>query len=392
MNGAVVNITIKNNTNIDFENKSERIYACVKKCLVEEEIESLNVICDDVGYKTPNFTTSGIYCLHGTVRLQNNEYNPWSVIVKVIKPDSVEKNYAEHHNYWRREALVFNSGILNELPDFIKVARCFLVEELPDETIWIWMEHIEGEYAGTVEQFSFIARQLGRFNGAYITGDKALPRYDWLCKSWLKSWTTASRKYAPSVDTYVERLSNDDLRTTWAWYENLIRKLDIAIESLQRLPRVLAHQDLSQMNMLLVTSDNSTPQLLLIDWQFLSISGIGEDLGKMFGVNMSLGIIQPDHYDEFQTSLYNSYLEGLRTAGWQGDEKLVRYGFCLSMALRSVWEVPKYFSMLAQLETEPQNQNLKDRLYRLERIISIQKDMHTEVELMMLKLGFCTVH
>lgn len=388
----VGNIMIKNNTKIDFENKSDRIYACVKEYFEEGVIESLNVICDDVGYKTPNFTTSGIYCLRGSVRLRNNEEKPWRIIVKIIKRDSIEKNLAEHHNYWRREALVFESGILKELPDSVKATRCFLVEEIPDETIWIWLEHIEGDYADTVGQFSFIALQLGRFNGSYLTGDKVLPRYDWLCNAWLKSWTTASRIHAPYVDSYVERLSDDHLQTIWAWYQALIGKLDTAIDSLQRLPRVLAHQDLSQMNMLLMKSNNLTPQLVLIDWQFMSISGIGEDLGKLYGVNMSLGIIHPDQYDEFQASLYSSYLEGLRTTGWQGNERLVRYGFCLSTALRSVWEVPQYFSMLAKLENEPQNTNLKDRLYRLERILSIQQNMDTEADILRTELGLGTSH
>lgn len=109
-----------------------------------------------------------------------------------IKSDSEDKNYTAHHNYWRREAFVFQSGILNDMPEFIKVTRCYLVEEL-EQTIWIWMEHIKGEYASTVDQFSFIAQHLGLFNGAYITGEKPLPQYDWLCKAWLKSWTTASR-------------------------------------------------------------------------------------------------------------------------------------------------------------------------------------------------------
>ncbi|KOP68104.1 hypothetical protein AMS62_24795 [Bacillus sp. FJAT-18019] len=380
------NIMITNNTAIDFERKIEHILACVKKCLEEEEIELLNVCCDDIGYKTPNFTTSGIYRLHGSARIQNREEKTWSMIVKVIKPDSEEKNSATHHNYWRREAHVFESGILNDLPNDIKVTRCFGVEELTDATTWIWMEHIRGKYAETLDEFSFIAEQIGRFNGAFLTGDKILPRYDWLCEAWLTSWTTASRNYAPDVATYAERISNDRLQMLWSWYENLITELDHTLESLQQLPRVLAHQDLSQMNMLLVTHGHNPTQLALIDWQFMSISGVGEDLGKLYGVNMSLGIIQPDQYEEFQTILYRSYLEGLRAAGWKGDERLVRYGFCLSTALRSVWEVPQYSSMLAQLETDPHNTNRRDRLSRLERILWIHKAMYTEVQFMMPQL------
>ncbi|MGG3279195.1 phosphotransferase [Paenibacillus solani] len=378
----MASVTITNNTAMDFEGKIEHILACVQKCLEEEDIELLNVCCDDIGYKTPNFTTSGIYRIHGSARIQNREEKTWSMIVKVIKPDSEEKNSATHHNYWRREAHVFESGILNDLPNDIKVTRCFGVEELTDATTWIWMEHIKGKYADTLEQFSFIAEQIGRFNGVYLTGDKILPCYDWLCEAWLTSWTTASRTYAPDVAEYAERISNDHLQMLWSWYQNLIAELDCMLESLQQLPRVLAHQDLSQMNMLLVTDHHHPAQLALIDWQFMSISGVGEDLGKLYGVNMSLGIIQPDQYEEFQTVLYRSYLEGLRAAGWQGDERLVRYGFCLSTALRSVWEVPQFFSMLAQLETDPHNTNLRDRLSRLERILWIHKAMYTEVQIM----------
>lgn len=355
-------ISITNHTSIKFEGKRDQILACVQKYLVEEKIETLHVFCDDIGYQTPNFTTSGIYCLHGFAGLQNREEKAWSLIVKVIKPDSDEKNSAEHHNYWRREADVFQSGILDELPDDIKVTRSYLVEELADSTIWIWMEHIQGVYADTLEPFSFIAEQIGRFHGAYLTGNKTLPHDDWLCRAWLKSWTTASRIYSPNVDTYVEQITNERFQEIWAWYQNLIAELDCMLESLQQLPRVLAHQDLSQMNMLLVQHDHNHTQLALIDWQFMSISGVGEDLGKLYGVNMSLGMIPPEQYEEFQTLLYRSYVEGLRATGWQGEERLVRYGFCLSTALRSVWEVPQFFSMLAQLETDPYNTNLRDRL------------------------------
>ncbi|WP_162848552.1 phosphotransferase [Paenibacillus nanensis] len=374
-----VKITIKNYTKIDFGKKRDRIYDCVKTIL-KDELESLHVTCDDVGYKTPNFTTAGLYRLHGKGILHNNEEKSWKIMIKVIKPDSGEKNLARHHNYWRREALVLESGILQELPDSIQAAACYLVEESPDGTLWLWMEYMDGEYAATMEQFSFIARQLGLFNGAYVTGEKALPAYDWICKGWLRSWTTASRLYSPNVEAYINSIAKGDCRAKWEWYEEIIRKLDAALDSLQLLPRVLAHQDLSQMNMLLHTSDTGEQKLALIDWQFMSISGLGEDLGKLFGVNMSLGIIQPDQYDEFQTTIYQSYLEGLHAAGWHGDDRVVRYGFCLSMALRSVWEIPQFFSILSQSGNEPQNKDLADRLARLEKIITIQQSMDQEAE------------
>jgi hypothetical protein len=149
---------------------------------------------------------------------------------------------------------------------------------------------------------------------------------------------------------------------------------------LERLPRVLAHQDLSQMNMLLVTKDSDVDGLVLIDWQFMSLSGIGEDLAKMFGVNMSLGMIPSDRYEDYQASLFNAYLAGLKDSGWRGDERLARFGYCMGTAMRSIWEVPQYFSLSAQLEDDPQNAKLKDRVARLERILNIHREMAYEAE------------
>lgn len=61
-----------------------------------------------------------------------------------------------------------------------------------------------------------------------------------------------------------------------------------------------------------------------------------------------------------------------------GDESLARYGYCLGTALRSVWEVPQYFSLAAQLKTDPTNLKLQDRVSQLEQIINIQRNMATE--------------
>lgn len=374
-------IMLINNSTINLENKIEQITTCIQSIYENQTVELVSITCDDIGYKTPNFTTSAILRLHGLVKLYD-ELKPWCVILKIIKPDTEEKDSFVHHNYWRREALVFESGVLKELPNSIYTAKSYLVEEQQDGTIWLWMEYVEGDYAYTIEQFSYIARQLGRFNGAYLEGAKKLPEHEWICKSWLKSWTTASRKYAPNMEAYVSRIPFDNMQSTWAWYQEVLKNIDSSLDSLQQLPRVLAHQDLSQMNMLLVPKEAGESHLVLIDWQFMSISGIGEDLGKLFGVNMSLGIIPPSQYQLHQNSLFTSYIEGLQEMGWQGDPSVAQYGFCLSTALRSVWEVPQFFSTLSRLEEEPSNTKLREKLNQLDSIIKIHKKLIEETILL----------
>ncbi|WP_438349983.1 hypothetical protein ACP8HI_04760 [Paenibacillus sp. FA6] len=373
-----MNLLVYNNTSLPIGNKIDQIYACIQKIFGEVTLELITITCDDLDYKTPNFTTAGIFHLHGFVRI-NNEQQPWSIILKVIKADSAEKEEPHHHNYWRREALVFESKLLEDLPKVIKAARSYLVEEQRDGTIWLSMERVEGNYAHSLEQFDFIARQLGRFNGSYITG-KEIPNEEWICRGWLKSWTTSSRMYAPNPEVYLNRLQRKNELSIWTWFQGFTKDIEENLTSLECLPRVLAHQDLSQMNMLINKNDSESDQLVLIDWQFMSISGIGEDLGKMFGVNMSLGIIPTIEYEAFQESLFKAYIKGLRDMGWQGDERLARYGYCLSTALRSVWEVPQFLSLAAQLKDDPLNSKLQDRVVQLEQIINIHQEMALEAD------------
>ena len=166
------------------------------------------------------------------------------------------------------------------------------------------MERVKGQYADSQEQFDFIARQLGRFNGTYLMG-KEIPNQEWICRGWLKSWTTASRMYAPSPENYLHRLHRDNVRSIWSWFQGFNKKqVENNLSSLERLPRVLAHQDLSQMNMLIVKYDFETDRLVLIDWQFMTNIRCGEEHAKMFGVNMSLGIIPPERVWSFSELLY----------------------------------------------------------------------------------------
>lgn len=126
------------------ENKMDQLNISVQRIFGKQEIEIVDFTCEDLDYKTPNFTTAGIFHLQG-IALINNEQLPWSIILKIIKSDSVEKEDPAHHNYWRREALVFESKILDELPSSIQAPKCYLVEEQVDGTVWLWMERIEGD-------------------------------------------------------------------------------------------------------------------------------------------------------------------------------------------------------------------------------------------------------
>jgi hypothetical protein len=368
---------IHNKTNLPIAKKTDQLNLCLFKIFGDIDFELDGFTCEPLGNEALNFTTEGIYHLCGAVK-SDTEYLPWSIVLKVIKPDSEEKNDPQHHNYWRREALLFESNLLDDLPGLIRAPIRYLVEAQQDGTVWLWMEHVKGQFAHTKEQFEFIAHQLGMFNAEYLT-TRAMPNEAWICRGWLKSWTTSSRMYAPRTESFLSRLQDEEVKSAWEWLQALTADLDDKLSSLERLPRVLAHQDLSHKNML-IEMTSVYEQLVLMDWQFLSISGIGEDLGKMFGVNMSLGMIPISQFEAYRESLFNSYIKGMKESGWQGNEELARYGYCLSAALRSMWEVPQLCSLSVQLDGDPLNLALQQQVQHLKKIIHMQKVMAHEAE------------
>jgi hypothetical protein len=359
--------------------KLEHVVFCVKQIFKGYDIEIASWRCTDIDYKTPNFTTAGLYRLHGLAYVEG-ENMPWSIVVKIIKPDSSEKDDPRHHSYWKREALVFRSNVLSDLPKSLHSVDCYLIEDRADGTIGLWMENIDGENDNlwSQEDYCFIAQQLGLSNGAYLMG-RSLPSESWICQNWLTSWVASSRMYAPNPYDYIH-LINNDIDQIWKSYQIFNKHVDSMLKSLVHMPRVLAHQDLSQKNMFLHKTNSKNDQLILIDWQFMSISGIGEDLGKLFGVNMSTNNIPQHKYEDYKNSIFEYYLQGLRETGWQGDERIARYGYCTSVAMRCVWEVPQFIYQAAKLVEEPDNIILQERVSQLEKIIFIQMEMAKEAE------------
>jgi len=91
---------------------------------------------------------------------------PWSVVLKIFERNQQEL-VPDGRNYWKREALMAQSGLLERLPGPVRAPRFYRNDEYPDN-LWLWMEHVRDERAGawTLDDYVFAARQLGRWNGA----------------------------------------------------------------------------------------------------------------------------------------------------------------------------------------------------------------------------------
>jgi hypothetical protein len=130
----------------------------------------------------------GIYRFQGTATVDGGaqgEVLPWSLVLKVqgCIPGSEASPDPSAWNYWKREALAYRSGLLAELPRGIAAPRCLGHEEPAGDEAWLWLEFVaeESERVWPIEQFAAAARDLGRFNGAYLAG-RPLPQQPWLTR------------------------------------------------------------------------------------------------------------------------------------------------------------------------------------------------------------------
>src|SRR6476620_7454597 len=76
--------------------------------------------------------TGGVYRLAGTGWDGGSQVD-WSLVLKVVRlgASALSQSFSEveHVLYWKREALAYRSGLLDDLPGGITAARCYAVVE-----------------------------------------------------------------------------------------------------------------------------------------------------------------------------------------------------------------------------------------------------------------------
>jgi len=273
---------------------------------------------------------SSIYRLQGHMQEAGNLL-PWSLVLKVIRPDPA---YADLHDYryWKREALAYQSGVLNELTGPVVAPRCYDICVQPDGSYWLFLEdiHAESGSSWTLEQYVSIARCLGEFNGAYLAG-RPLPQAAWIARDWLRNYLEHA---IPAVDFIRKNPHHPLIRNIfpgntlaqilafWDLHPRLLQILD-------HLPQTFCHQDAFDRNLFLRRG-----QTIAIDWGYAGIAPLGSELAPLIAAAIGMGSFPASQARELDAACFAAYLEGLRQAGYQPDARQVRLGFTLTLGLR----------------------------------------------------------
>jgi hypothetical protein len=279
----------------------------------------------------------GVFRFQGEAQ-SGGETATWSLILKVAGPASGSQDPAAL-DYWKREVLAYQSGLLDDLEGDLVAARCVSVAESPNEEFWLWLEDVvdRSDQAWSFERFGSAARHLGQFNGGYLAGEP-IPELPWLSSDGLRKrldMAEAGVAELPrlSHNPLFAGLSTEDgierILGLWADREHFLALLD-------RLPRVLCHHDAFRRNLMSRQGRDGREQTVAIDWAAMGPGVVGEEIVPLFAGSLRFVPVDVDRIPELDDVIFTGYLGGLRDAGWHRDTRLVRYGYAATAALRTV--------------------------------------------------------
>lgn len=135
----------------------------------------------------------GVTRFHGSALMRDKSLN-WSLILKATGPKFGSQEPTAW-DYWKREVLMVQSGLLDDLPGGLTAPSCFGIEEYPDGQVWLWLEDLPGneDQKWSFGQYNLAARHLGQYNGAYLTS-RVYPNLDWLSTGQLRAWVGAAQE------------------------------------------------------------------------------------------------------------------------------------------------------------------------------------------------------
>jgi hypothetical protein len=87
-------------------------------------------------------------------------------------------------------------------------------------------------------------------------------------------------------------------------------------------------------NLFLRRNGTNREQTVAIDWAFVGLGAIGEEIGPLILASLAFFEIELTNAQALDRLVFDSYLEGLHDAGWRGDPQVVRFGYAASSALR----------------------------------------------------------
>jgi hypothetical protein len=292
--------------------------------------------------------SSGVYRVAGTAH-DRDTCLTWALILKILGPRDIDTpalTVAPYYQddalfredsaaYWRKEALLYCSGLLDNLPTGLSAPRCLGMEERGEREVWLWLEEVtdSSEARWSLETYAAVAHSIGLFNGAYLTG-RPLPAAPWLAAGAAHAWAPRAAPAIAAIPALREHPIGrqfltpdvaDGLLRLWA---NRHRLLD----AVNCLPRTFCHADLWRRN-LFTRPQAEGDRLVAIDWASAGVAPIGEDIGMLIATTIAFGEVERAQVQDLEEAVLAAYLRGLSEATGRDVACAVHLGYSAAIAL-----------------------------------------------------------
>jgi hypothetical protein len=282
--------------------------------------------------------TGGVYRVRAVDR---------SAVLKVVRhsasatPDGLWGADADAgaRNYWKREWLAFDRGLLAGLPGRLRAPRTLLTSEHGEDECWIWMEDLTGRTGSALDDDDLraVAHALGTTQGAYVAGAAPLPDDPWLSRDWLRGWVeVCGRSFVPALiepegagwdDPRLAPLLDLRPRAVALW-----ERRDELLRIAQSAPPTLTHWDFWPANVFVDGAD-----VIAIDWSQVGIGGLTHDLDQLTLDPVWMQVRPDASLDALESAVFHGYLAGLREAGCDVAPEQVRRWYAATAAARYTW-------------------------------------------------------
>lgn len=330
----------------------------------------------------------GLWLFSGT-GIGNKGIQPWSVVLKILARQNDEPPL-DNHWHWKREFLLAQSGLDNDLMGPVKRPRILHSEETP-EGAWIWMEHVEDLHPGPwgLDNYAFAAHQLGIWNGMYLTGT-SLPTGNWLARkhhqSWLEWINFEEMLQFPLNQKNIPKESLDRCERLW-------NERELFFKVLESLPQVFSHFDCQRRNLMIRRGANQANELVALDWAQCGIGAIGTELNWLIGMGTTLLEWSPSDMVTLDATAFRSYIHGLHDTGWSGDVNIVRLGYVTMLAVFIGCAFPGLTAVWCSVESREAALQVFDfaeeeLFWKVFPILDYSLDRADEARSLMKKLGY----
>jgi hypothetical protein len=280
--------------------------------------------------------TIGIVKVSGIASIRGEQYE-WSSVVKFIDPSAGDNSTAVLGS----ERKIYELGLFSDPDVPFRAARFYLSNEHGNGVTTLWLEDLSHapQPPWDLEQFLQAANHVGQFIGHNFQHDVRVP------------FETPSNQYSPYSEpdrhkSPAEQLmqARDSAVVQQAWGTNSVRLMTEFADLFSRigevavkLPHVLSFGDCHSRNLFPVGNET-----VVIDWGAVGMYPNGADVGRMIGSALTYGVAEAKTVALNERAIFDSYVNGLKTTGWNGDVDEVRIGFYCQFAgyMASIGTIP----------------------------------------------------